>query len=366
MTNDDHADDLLELLQNASADKDEHLAALDQLETMLENLDPGRVVQALMVLFNGTADAGLRQRTSYLLASLGRETAQRLLPHACARGEDETVRLNILNALSGVTDPAAIDPLRAVIFDESDSILVRCAVIEWIWPFTSEDYLEPALQLLANPSPDIRFWTLFSLTNEARYAAVDPRLLAALDQIAAYDHALPLYWNWHNDREAFEALADLHYHPYRQPLEDEDEHPEYVSLYLLSPAAEYIRFSRRYRSQTPDGQGIIEPQPPVETKIEADWLRERIQTEWPSARFDVIPAPREVYLLDWLIEIDGQTLLGGLHRDQYAVLLKGADEIAYQFIDWYRSIRPEKSLYVYNWADDGIELKPGETMAKFE
>jgi hypothetical protein len=127
-----------------------------------------------------------------------------------------------------------------------------------------------------------------------------------------------------------------------------------------------MQFTRHYRSHTPDGQPIIKALPTVDTHIEVDWLWAAIRAEWPSARFDVIPKPRDVYLLDWLIEIDGQVLLGGLHRDQYAVVLKSPAEAAYAFIDWYRSIRPEKSLFVYGWADDGMELKPGETMGRFE
>lgn len=343
-----------------------HAAALDGLWYLTQNADRRRALPALWKLFNSTSNLDLRRKSGHIIAlmSQGKVSRLKLLPILLSKDADEYIRMNIIDGLSYTDDKEILQRLMEVVLDESDNIPVRSRIIEWFKPCPNDDCLEDYLSLLHNPSPDIRFWTVYAL-DQSRYddvmgkAAYHPGVISALDQIAAYDHTLPVYWGWHVDREAFEMLSDIHYLPYRTHHIDEDGDPyeETAPFWLISPAPEYMRFSQHYRRMEETGRYNTLPAPVVETTINVDWLRSAIQTEWPEARFDVIPAPREVYLLDWLIEIDGQTLLGGLHRDGYAIVLKASDDALYTFMLWYRSISSEKQLYVYPWADPGFEFK---------
>ena len=62
-------------------------------------------------------------------------------------------------------------------------------------------------------------------------------------------------------------------------------------------------------------------------------------------------ARKQAYLLSWLVETEGETILGGLHRDGYALVLTGEYEAILRVARWYRGIIPSETLlYLYEWA----------------
>ena len=68
------------------------------------------------------------------------------------------------------------------------------------------------------------------------------------------------------------------------------------------------------------------------------------------------PKPQAM-ILDWLAEIDGDLLMGGLHRDGYGVFITSHRGNIETFAKWYRSIiADEHKLYLYEWADEGKEI----------
>jgi len=65
--------------------------------------------------------------------------------------------------------------------------------------------------------------------------------------------------------------------------------------------------------------------------------------------------------------VEGKILSGALHRDRYAAVLTGEMGAVYAFAAWYRSIiTPEQPLFLYKWADFGVELRPGMSANEIE
>jgi hypothetical protein len=59
--------------------------------------------------------------------------------------------------------------------------------------------------------------------------------------------------------------------------------------------------------------------------------------------------------------------IGGLHRDGYGVVIRGDRTSIYAFAAWYRGvIAAEHKLYLYDWADEGIEITVGGTAKTLE
>lgn len=95
-------------------------------------------------------------------------------------------------------------------------------------------------------------------------------------------------------------------------------------------------------------------------KIDPVWLAEKLRERWHEIELDVIEPRPQAYLLNWLYRGSSQPLLGALHRDQYALVLTGDNLDVYEFAAWYRSIvDAEQPLYLYEWADTDVELRPG-------
>jgi hypothetical protein len=80
----------------------------------------------------------------------------------------------------------------------------------------------------------------------------------------------------------------------------------------------------------------------------------------PSAAFDVRSPKPQAYLFDVQLMLDGGMLIGGLHRDGYALVLTGAEDAAREVAAWYRSLfAPDQLLFLYEWAGTAspIELE---------
>jgi hypothetical protein len=84
--------------------------------------------------------------------------------------------------------------------------------------------------------------------------------------------------------------------------------------------------------------------------VDPVWLADHLRAAFPGVNFEARPGS-QAYLLSWLAETEGETVLGGLHRDGYALVLTGAYTAIMRVARWYRGIIPsETPLYLYEWA----------------
>lgn len=134
-------------------------------------------------------------------------------------------------------------------------------------------------------------------------------------------------------------------------------------MYLISPAPEYEQYLRLHRKWREDWRYTTEKTPSVDLQIPLEWLKEELQAKWQPISFDVRMGT-QTYTLSWLITIEGFNLLGGLHRDGYAVVVTGHSEATHRFALWYRSIFADHDLYLYEWASPGIKLHHNMTLEK--
>lgn len=277
------------------------------------------------------------------------------------RSEDAMFRAYTIQALSLRQKKGFIaQSLRNLIFDETEELVVRAHVIEFCFNVLRADAKLSLFQkLLEHPAADIRFWTVFALTNMAHTWHNISSVFDKLDKIVAFDDDIPKFFGWHVHREALAALEYLYFRRYcgrRKPLS------ELPSMRLISHLPEYDRFSRLYR----DYESNFQKRPTVEMPkpslfIEKEWLREQLQLAWQEITFQVRPNS-QAYQLSWIVRISGQRLLGGLHRDGYAVVVTGADTARNLFICWYRTIiSHDHPLFLYEWAGMGVELFMGIT-----
>ena len=356
---------LFALLANANIDTKlrGHYAWL--IGVLSEKVDRRKAVPYLLKALTST-DPILR---SSVCSSLGMLNSKRAVAPLLKLLEDRSeaihVRLDAVRALCEIKDGRAITKIERVMFDPNEDIRLRAQAVEW-FPH-NDGMLDIWIGFLSDQLPDLRFWAAFRLAHTWEYSATNfDATLVALDRVAAYDHTLPQSWGWHVDREALSGLEDIYSRPYRLEEYGSDEGglPSYA-FYLISPTAEYDDFIKQYRRYNPAWLYEVLPEPPTDLKVDPDWLKAKIVQAFPQTKFNVRQPKPQTYLLDWHLQIDGQNLLGGLHRDQYALVLTGKKDSAYIFASWYRSIiSPEYKLYIYEWADTGIELIPGVTTAQ--
>jgi hypothetical protein len=138
-------------------------------------------------------------------------------------------------------------------------------------------------------------------------------------------------------------------------------------MYLISPAPEYMTLDWRYRKTEDGGQYTTEALPEIKLKIQPERLAQKLSEEWSEIRLNVREPHPQAYVLDWHLQIGGENLIGGLHRDQYGVVLMGDRDVIERFAVWYRSLFPEtQRLYFYEWADVHVELKPGMSATEID
>lgn len=248
--------------------------------------------------------------------------------------------------------------------DTTDSDMVRAEALEWMPDYPG--LVELCRTLLTSPSPEMRFWAAYRLS-QAPYSDLSPAW-EALDRVAAHDHALPTGFGWHIDREALLPLETFYFQAHLPPFDSDYDGGRTPDFRLISPAAEYDSFINQHRKWQEDWTYTTDESVlPITLRIEPDWLRERIHEQWPDAKFNTRQPRPSAYLLDWLIEIDGELLSGALHRDQYAVVItatphRGSEQALFAFAAWYRGvIDATVSLYLYQWADEATLLEPGDT-----
>lgn len=275
-----------------------------------------------------------------------------LLAVAMNQEKTELARIYALKALSYPSPLGKIArALRTLIFDETESLNIRSQAIEWCSAVLRTDKgLTLFSKLLDHPAPDMRFWAVFALTNRALTWGTIAPIFNQLERIAAFDSAVPALWGWHVHREALAALERLYFRRYfgrRIPLRNT------VSTRLISPAPEYARYQAYLRegSDLPDMTAFT---------LEKSWLEVELHRAWTEITFQVRPHS-QTYQLSWIVKINGQHLLGGLHRDGYAVVVTGEDAARNRFICWYRESIAKYDVFVYEWAMGGIVLSKGMT-----
>jgi hypothetical protein len=247
--------------------------------------------------------------------------------------------------------------------DKTDSGMVRGRALECMPDYPG--LVELCRTMLTDPSADVRFWAAYGLS-QLSFRDLSPAW-EALDQVAAGDHALPTGFGWHIDREALLPLETIYFQAHLPPFDSDYDGGRLPILRLISPAAEYMTLLWQYRTWQEDWTYTTTESPPISLRLDPDWLRARIHEQWPDAKFNTRQPRPTAYLLDWLIEIDGELLSGALHRDQYAVVVssaphRGAERPQFAFAAWYRGlIDPTVPLYLYEWADEAIPMEVGVT-----
>ncbi|MCB9453467.1 MAG: HEAT repeat domain-containing protein [Anaerolineaceae bacterium] len=360
---------LFDVLRDTTATSAFRVVACQAVFFLSRSVDRRRAIPPLLVALRAE-QVEVRQSAAIALEMMrARRAIEPFMVLAQDKMEDVRVRVSAVKALLDVRDehitPTIATIIRNIIFDESEDIQIRAEAIEWGYYLIEEPDAAHFIRLLSEPAPDIRFWTAYALADTGIDIAPAQ---SALDRMAAYDHNLPEFWGWHLDREALMPLEKIYFAPYRQfyfcEAGEKDEYSWDVSL--ISPAPEYNRFTFFYRQFQSDWRFTVEPIPPVELNIPADWLREKLQAAWNPISFDARPGDCLTYSLSWLIQIDGFNLLGGLHRDGYAVVLTGNRRAVCTFAAWYRSIILHYTLYLYFWAGVGFKLEQDMTAADVE
>lgn len=356
---------LFAALKDDQADSTLRLEMCSTLHQLYKTIDRRRAIPPLLTALKTSSSEGIRAEAARALGQLGsRRAVPALMQIAADKASSRSLRFDSIIALGMIHDQRAVSALTAIAQDEIDDLHVRTVAIEQFAYISAKDSFQNYIAWLMHPQADIRFWAAFVLTDLGSQINISAAL-NVLDQVVAFDHNVPSYWGWHVDREAIQALETIFFYPIRQ-LDPAERFPVCQS-YLISPAPEYDTFIRDYRRWTESLKYSTQQTPPVSLKIEPTWLSEQLTSHWQGILLNTRQPRPQAYLLDWQLEIGGTTLIGGLHRDSYAVVLSGDSEAVYPFAVWYRSIIPaQQPLYLYEWADEGLELRYGMIPADIE
>lgn len=343
------------LLRDKTADVHHHISILMALGHLSRVIDKRRVVPPLLDALKSEDEVVRDMAIGNLGHFQSRRAIQPLIEIAQDKAQPNDTRTYAIQALADIGDARAILGLNQIIRDESENLLVRTAAIEWTSQIRGEHSLEDYAALLSHSAADIRFWVAFSLTHLNRTTDISTTL-GKIDQLVAFDVSLPIYWGWQIGREAIEPL-ELIYARLLGLVHESDGWWDYPTTWLISPVPEYLNFASEQREWNKDWTYTTKSQIPVSLRIDSEWLADRLRENWPEIELNIRDPRPQAYLLDWKLTISEQPLIGGLLRDQYGVVLSGEDDAINAFADWYRSIiSPEYPLYLYEWADEGVEL----------
>ncbi|MEO8613330.1 MAG: HEAT repeat domain-containing protein [Chloroflexota bacterium] len=326
-------------------------------------LDKRRAVTPLLAALNST-DKPIQSTAARTLGRMCSLRAVSPLIHILAdRDQTMELRMDAIDALWSISDDRAIPIFDQIIHDSDENVIVRSHALEWY--FGKPDPIQVYIQLLSAPEPDIRFWAAYRLTQA--FDDISPAL-SELDRVTATDHNLPIGFGWQINREAMQALETIYFRLITQAAPDENgEYHSRGSMYLISPAPEYSTVQWRYRKWNENWVYMNEPLPEIKLRIEPDWLADKLREKWPEIGLNIREPRPQAYVLDWHLQIDEKNMIGGLHRDQYGIVLTGDVELIYAFAEWYRGLFTDSQrLYLYQWADPHVELKPGVSAAEIE
>ncbi len=321
-------------------------------------IDKRRFVPPLLDTLKTTDESVLNNA----IKALGNLESKRAISHISNIAIDktrsyETRYAAIMALVEGIGDKEAIPALSKIMLDESDDIKIREDAIEQTAWLSDPSLVNTYIQLLSDTKPDMRFWAAYGFAIMLMRTDISAAL-GELDQAAAYDHIAPDHW-WHIDREALYALENI----YWKKILINDMASQH-GVYIISPAPEYHTFQRLFNNWENDLRDKV--QPPT-LKIDAGWLTEKIVANWPQAKLNIRSPKPKTYLIDWMLEIDGELLIGGLHRDQNTVVISGSNIVVSAFTVWYRSIiDPKVFLFLYEWAMFAVEIKIGMSISDMD
>jgi hypothetical protein len=347
---------LFAFIQDQNADPELRAIGCYALSYMRKVVDARRAIPPLLNAFKTADDDHLRQGAAHALGMLkSRRAVQPLLDILNDRTQPVHTRHWAIDSLALIGDKRALPLFRQIIDDTNEPVALRGYALELL--FEEPDPVDRFIELLSDPSPDIRFWAAYCLSSTSPLAA-----LAELDRVAAYDHTLPDGWGWQVSREAILSLETIYYRKLRGTSDEiEDSHDWYGQgpMYLISPAPEYDTLHILYRKQVDAFTYTSDPLPDIQLSIDPNWLAEQLRTAWPEIQFNVRQPRPQAYLLDWSLQTGGTLVIGALHRDGYAVTAIANDEAAImEFAVQYRQFFPaEQRLYMYEWSDFHFELK---------
>jgi hypothetical protein len=358
---------IFDLLKNENSDLTLRKEACSAVFALYKTVDKRRAVPPLLIALK-SHDEVLRSDAANALGQVNsRRAVEPLIELACDKTQPEMVRVMAIQGLDGIGDKRAVLPLTQIMFDQSDDLRIRTQAVEWTSEFTDGRSFENYVVLLSDPSPDIRFWAAFGLTWLTNWTDITPAL-EKLDEIVAFDHILPTLWGWHVDREALRALEIIHYRQVtRQSFDEKLAFRSLHATYLISPAPEYITLDWRYRKWNENGFYTTDTLPEIKLMIDPELLAKKLTEKWPEIKLNVREPHTQAYLLDWHLQIDGSDMIGGLHRDQYGVVITGGKETIIPFSAWYRELFPtSQPLYLYQWAEPHVELKANATATELK
>ncbi|MBX3086346.1 MAG: HEAT repeat domain-containing protein [Anaerolineae bacterium] len=278
-----------------------------------------------------------------------------LTKFATAKDQPEIVRVYAIQTLGMMRDVGALTVLKMIVVDETEDVGIRAHALEQTVSHTVP--VEEYMIWLNDSHADLRFWAAYCLGG-MRYSdfSLLPAL-ATLDRTVATDHTVPVYWGWHVDREALLPYELIYYHKLHRDPEDV---PYYV--WIISPASEYQSFIYTYRHWTESHVYVTDETPPITLTIDRDWLSKQLQQRWADIRLNVREPRPQAYLLNFQLTLSGEMLIGGLHRDGYALVLTCVKDAVYEFAAWYRELfAAEQALFLYEWADVATSLTPAIT-----
>jgi hypothetical protein len=354
---------LFAFIKDENADPETRNKACWALSRLGKSIDKRKAVPSLLAALQSNHDE-VREGAIWALGCLqSKRAVLPLLTILADRIQTEAVRVRAVDALSSIEDPRAVPVFKQLIYDPTEDIIIRGDAIEWLRE--KPEPIQEFIQLLSHPEADIRFWAAYRLSSS--YLDVSPAL-EQLDQLVADDHRLPFGFGWQVSREAMLPLETVYYRKIVPSPEDDEYHwYGHGPMHLISPAPEYSTLLWLFRHWTENATYTTDPLPDIKLNIDPDWLAEALKTKWPEIRLNVRQPRPQAYLLDWHLQIGAEHLIGALHRDQYAVTLTGKNDLMVAFATWYRTLFPdEQHLYLYQWADVHVELKPGMSAKDIE
>jgi hypothetical protein len=353
-------DTLFSLMRDPKTDRDTLLQACSTVFYLSSYADQRRVTPVLLSILKRHQEYILQTASWVLIALKSRQALPFLIALSVNQQEDFKIRIVAIQALTSIEDRRPIPILRKLILDRDEHVAVRCEAIEWLSWYMEPTLISDYIALLADEAADVRFWAAYGLQNLSWKGDISPAL-SELDRVAAFDHNLPVYGGWHVNREALDALELIYWDRANQ---DDWTRP---GIHLISPAPEYRAFSQQYRKWRDDWTYETLPSPVPTLRVDPVWFIDKLREQYPAMELNTRQPKLKTYLIDWRLELEDHLLIGGLHRDGYAVVLMGDHALVYPFAAWYRSlITMEQPLYLYEWADEGMELLVGMTAKDIE
>jgi len=358
---------LFALLLDEATDVSLRIELCQVLSSLYKIVDKRRVATPLMVALAST-NADLSTSAA---RALGQITVKRAIPQLGQLATDKSLpddaRLWTILALGWMHDQRATPFLWQIVYDKTDISSLRGDALEQISSSSNQNDVQKYIDLLQDEAPDVRFWAAYCLTQGGLDVSA---ALNVLDKVVAFDHNLPIGWAWHVDREALLPFENIHFRRLQPPVTDDekDYFYSYSNTYLVSPASEYASFIHDYRHWTESWVYTTDPTPPITLNIDPAWFADQLRARWPDVALNVREPRPQAYSVDFQVTIDGQALIGSLHRDGYALVLTSRkDAPVFAFTAWYRSLfAPDQPLYLYEWSHTAIPINAGMSASNVE